>query len=191
MTRYLSLGEVLRLHARIIVTSGGADGLRDLSLLESAVGQPRQSFDGKDLYETLPAKASAIGFSLIMNHPFVDGNKRIGHAALEATLSEAQRAAAYEDRPLPIGHGQTISQPYIVAFMTEALGLAPGQMVELVPPAGPPLRCWVQAQAQVKARGGRETALVLAAHWVHRLPPGPYRLRATATGTPEFVDPEE
>ncbi len=86
MTRLLSLGEVLRLHARIIATSGGSDGLRDLGMLESAVGQPRQTFDGEDLYPTLAAKASAVGFSLIMNHPFIDGNKRVGHAAIEATL---------------------------------------------------------------------------------------------------------
>jgi len=86
VTRCLSLGEVLRLHARIIAASGGADGLRDLGMLESAIGQPRQTFGGEDLYPTLQAKASAIGFSLIANHPFVDGNKRIGHAALEATL---------------------------------------------------------------------------------------------------------
>ena len=55
-------------------------------MLESAVGQPRQTFDGEDLYPTLAAKASAVGFSLIMNHPFIDGNKRVGHAAIEATL---------------------------------------------------------------------------------------------------------
>jgi len=64
------------------------------------------------------------------------------------------------------------------------LSLETGQMVELVPPAGPPLRFWVHAQ------GERETALELAAHWTDRLPPGPYRLRATTTGTPEFVNPE-
>ena len=64
------------------------------------------------------------------------------------------------------------------------LSLETGQMVELVPPAGPPLRFWVHAQ------GERETALELAAHWTDRLPPGPYRRRATTTGTPEFVNPE-
>jgi death-on-curing protein len=50
------------------------------------VAQPRHSFGGEDLYPTLAAKAAALGFSLIMNHPFVDGNKRIGHAAMEAFL---------------------------------------------------------------------------------------------------------
>ena len=55
-------------------------------MLESAMGQPRQTFDGVDLYPSLAGKAAALGYSLIMNHPFIDGNKRIGHAALEATL---------------------------------------------------------------------------------------------------------
>ena len=86
MTRYLSLAEVLKLHDLIIAESGGSDGLRDLGMLESALGQPRQTFGGKDLYPSLPAKAAALGFSLIMNHPFIDGNKRIGHAAAEAVL---------------------------------------------------------------------------------------------------------
>ena len=86
MTRYLSLAEVLRLHGRIIDDTGGSDGLRDLGLLESALAQPRQTFGGSDLYPTLAEKAAAVGFSLINNHPFVDGNKRIGHAVVEAML---------------------------------------------------------------------------------------------------------
>ena len=61
-------------------------GLRDLGLLESSLAQPHQSFGGVDLYPGLNAKAAALGFSLIQNHPFVDGNKRIGHAAMETTL---------------------------------------------------------------------------------------------------------
>lgn len=86
MTRYLTLGEVLELHHRIITETGGARGLRDMGALEAALGQPRQSFGGRDLYADLIAKAVALGFSLIMNHPFVDGNKRVGHAAMEAML---------------------------------------------------------------------------------------------------------
>jgi death-on-curing protein len=54
--------------------------------LESALGQPQQTFGGDDLYPSLVAKAAALGFSLIKNHPFVDGNKRVGHAAVEAML---------------------------------------------------------------------------------------------------------
>jgi len=86
VTRYLSLAEVLKLHDSIISETGGSHGLRDLGLLESALGQPQQTFGGEDLYPTLAAKATALGFSLIKNHPFVDGNKRVGHAALEAML---------------------------------------------------------------------------------------------------------
>jgi death-on-curing protein len=86
LTRFLGLAEVLRLHALIISRTGGSDGLRDLGLLESALGQPQQSFGGEDLYSSLAAKAAALGYSLINNHPFVDGNKRVGHAAMEALL---------------------------------------------------------------------------------------------------------
>jgi len=86
VTRYLSLREILILHERIATESGGGVGVRDLGLLESAVAQPRQSFDGTDLYPSIPEKAAALGFSLISNHPFIDGNKRVGHAALEIFL---------------------------------------------------------------------------------------------------------
>jgi len=84
--RYLSLAEVLELHRRITAASGGATALRDLGALESAVAQPRASFAGEDLYPDLASKATALAFSLINNHPFVDGNKRVGHAALETFL---------------------------------------------------------------------------------------------------------
>ena len=84
--RHVSLGEVLELHRRIVETAGGATGVRDLGALESAVAQPRMTFGGHDLYPDLADKASALGFSIIQNHPFVDGNKRAGHAALETLL---------------------------------------------------------------------------------------------------------
>ena len=84
--RWLTLAEVLSLHRRVIDQSGGLSGLRDLGLLEASLAQPRQSFAGIDLYPSLTDKAAALGFSLIQNHPFVDGNKRIGHAAMEITL---------------------------------------------------------------------------------------------------------
>jgi death-on-curing protein len=84
--RYLSLAEVLELHRQVIGRTGGLAGLRDLGALESSLAQPRQTFEGKDLYPDLIAKVGALGFSLIANHCFVDGNKRVGHAAMEATL---------------------------------------------------------------------------------------------------------
>jgi len=84
--RYLRLGEVLELHRRLIATSGGSPGLRDLRLLEGSLSQLRQTFSGADLYPTLIEKAAVLGFSLIKNHPFIDGNKCVGHAALEVML---------------------------------------------------------------------------------------------------------
>lgn len=84
--RYLSLAEILDLHGRVIAQSGGMHGLRDLGLLESAAAQPRATFGGTELYPDLAAKAAALGHALISNHPFVDGNKRVGHAAMEVFL---------------------------------------------------------------------------------------------------------
>lgn len=86
MMRFLTLIEVLELHHKVIELSGGAFGIRDVGLLESAIAQPRMTFGGEDLYPSLLEKAAALGFSIIMNHPFVDGNKRTGHAATETFL---------------------------------------------------------------------------------------------------------
>jgi death on curing protein len=84
--RYLSLPEVLEIHRQLLAQSGGASGIRDLGAIDSALAQPLMTFGGEDLYATIEAKAAAICFSLIMNHPFVDGNKRVGHAAMETFL---------------------------------------------------------------------------------------------------------
>jgi len=84
--RYLTLDEVLELHRLVLEQAGGAAGVRDFGLLESAVAQPSMTFGGEDLYPSITEKAVALGYSLIMNHPFVDGNKRVGHAAMEVFL---------------------------------------------------------------------------------------------------------
>jgi death-on-curing protein len=84
--RYLRLNEVLDVHRHILEQSGGLAGIRDFGALESALAQPRMTFEGEDLYPTLVDKTVALGYSLINNHPFVDGNKRIGHAAMEIFL---------------------------------------------------------------------------------------------------------
>jgi death on curing protein len=84
--RYLTLAEVLELHWRIVEATGGAHGVRDLAALQSALAQPTATYGGQDLHPSLPEKAAALGFSLIQNHPFVDGNKRVGHAAVETFL---------------------------------------------------------------------------------------------------------
>jgi death-on-curing protein len=86
LIRYLSLSEVLTLHAELLATSGGAAGVRDLGRVQAALAQPAATFDGVELYPTIVSKAAALGFSLIQGHPFIDGNKRIGHAAMEVFL---------------------------------------------------------------------------------------------------------
>lgn len=86
MIRFLSVSEVRAIHERVIRSSGGSRGLRDLAALESAVHQPLATYEGEDLYLSLSEKAAALAFSLVNNHAFVDGNKRIGHAALEVFL---------------------------------------------------------------------------------------------------------
>lgn len=84
--RYLPLREVLEVHRQVMAQSGGAEGLMHLSALESALAQPQMTFGGEDLYPTLVDKAAALGYALIKNHPFLDGNKRTGHAAREVFL---------------------------------------------------------------------------------------------------------
>ena len=74
--KYLTVKDVLLLHDIAIDKFGGSHGLRDLGLLESAVARPQSSFGGEDLYPTIFLKAGALVHSLLMNHQFVDGNKR-------------------------------------------------------------------------------------------------------------------
>jgi len=86
VTVSLTLDEVLELHTMLIEATGGSAGVRDLGAIESAVAQPKMTFGGEDLYPSLAAKAAAMAHSLVMSHPFVDGNKRAAHASLETML---------------------------------------------------------------------------------------------------------
>lgn len=86
MTRYLTIEQIKQLHTLVLRQSGGREGIRDEGALESAVAQPQMSFGGEDLYGSLAEKGAALAFALVRNHAFVDGNKRIGHAALEVFL---------------------------------------------------------------------------------------------------------
>ncbi len=74
----LSKEKVLLLHQLIAEETGGSVGVRDLGLLESALANAYATFDGEELYKTKEEKAASLGYSLISNHAFVDGNKRIG-----------------------------------------------------------------------------------------------------------------
>jgi death-on-curing protein len=83
VTAFLSVEQVLALHEALVGRFGGVVTVRDRGALESAVARPAMTFGGEDLYVDLAAKAAALMHSLVLNHPFVDGNKRIGVAAAE------------------------------------------------------------------------------------------------------------
>jgi death-on-curing protein len=86
MIHLISIDELLDLHRMMIDAIGGSHGVRDLSAVDSSLAQPFMTFGGEDLYPTLADKATTLGFSLISNHPFIDGNKRVGHAAMKSFL---------------------------------------------------------------------------------------------------------
>lgn len=83
----LTKSQVLLLHSELIKATGGIDGVRDNGLLDSALESPFQTFSGNDIYQTLQQKAARLGYSLIQNHPFIDGNKRIGVHTMLTFLS--------------------------------------------------------------------------------------------------------
>lgn len=98
--RVLSKRQILLLHTALISESGGSDGIRDNGLLDSALNTPFQTFADQDLYPTLLEKAVRLGFGLIRNHPFIDGNKRIGTHAMLVFLEINNITLSYEDEEL-------------------------------------------------------------------------------------------
>lgn len=98
--KYLSKPQIRKLHEDLIASSGGLSGLRDEGLLDSAIATPLQSFGGADLYPTSIDKAAQLAFGLIRNHPFIDGNKRIGTHAMLVLLYLNEIELAYEDDEL-------------------------------------------------------------------------------------------
>lgn len=82
----ITLKEVEAIHQVLIEKFGGAAGIRDLNGLESALARPFQQFDGNDLYPTILLKSAALVQSILINHPFVDGNKRTGYTLLRYFL---------------------------------------------------------------------------------------------------------
>ncbi len=84
--KYLSIDEVLATHAALIKRYGGNQGIRDRGLLESAVFRPQASAFGQDAYPTLFEKCAVLEYSIVQNHPFVDGNKRTGFATMHLML---------------------------------------------------------------------------------------------------------
>lgn len=74
----LTKSQVISIHSQLIEATGGSDGIRDDGLLESSLNSPFQTFGGEDVYPSLMHKASRLCYSIISNHPFIDGNRRIG-----------------------------------------------------------------------------------------------------------------
>lgn len=82
----ISVKQAIEIHEIVVKAFGGSMGVRDLGALESALVRPFQTFGGEDLYPDFFTKASAIAESIIINHPFIDGNKRTGYVLMEAIL---------------------------------------------------------------------------------------------------------
>lgn len=93
----LTKQQVILLHREIIAESGGSPEIRDEGLLDSALNAPFQTFSGTELYPTILEKAARLGYSLIKNHAFVDGNKRIGAHTMLVFLALNDIEVEYED----------------------------------------------------------------------------------------------
>ena len=93
----LTKQQVILLHKEIIAESGGSPEIRDEGLLDSALNAPFQTFSGTELYPTILEKATRLGYSLIKNHAFVDGNKRIGAHTMLVFLALNNIEVEYED----------------------------------------------------------------------------------------------
>lgn len=96
----LTKNQIILLHAQLIKETGGSEGIRDEGLLDSAVLNPFQSFDGKELYPSVLEKGARLGFGLVQNHAFVDGNKRIGAHAMLVFLALNGRSFSYTQKEL-------------------------------------------------------------------------------------------
>ena len=93
----LSHGQIKRLHKKLLDATGGLDGLRDETMLDSALSAAFQTFDGVELYPSTAAKIARIAYGLVCNHPFTDGNKRIGTYAMVVLLELNHIEAAFTD----------------------------------------------------------------------------------------------
>ena len=122
---FLTLDEVIALHADQIERYGGRPGIRDLGLLQSALGTPSATFEGRFLHEDLHEMAAAHLFHIVRNHPFVDGNKRVGLMVLLAFLGLNSRrldADAQEVEELVLGiAGGRVSKAEAAVFVQQHL----------------------------------------------------------------------
>lgn len=126
---FLSVDNVLHLHTSAIAVEGGAGGVRELGLLESAVMSPQQQFGGEYLHPDVPAMAAAYLFHLCNNHPFVDGNKRVAAMAAYVfldvngwTLSATD--PKFERMVLQVAAGKTSKEELTKWFCEQVCGPA-------------------------------------------------------------------
>jgi len=96
----LTKAQILLLHSDLIYAHGGGDGIRDENLLDSAMAAPFQSYGGQSMFPSIQQKAVRLGFGLIMNHPFIDGNKRIGAHVMLTMLAMNGIELEYTQREL-------------------------------------------------------------------------------------------
>jgi death-on-curing protein len=92
--------QIIMLHESLIADTGGLNGIRDTQLLDSAINTPFQSFDGVYIYPTIEAKAARLGYGLVMNHAFLDGNKRVGLLSMLVFLEINGIELSYSDEEL-------------------------------------------------------------------------------------------
>jgi death-on-curing protein len=120
---FLTLDEALAIHAHQIARYGGVLGLRDRGLLESALAMPQTTFAGEHLHPSLPEQAAAYLFHLVKNHPFIDGNKRVGLACSLAFLHlNGIRVRATDDELVDLVIGVTegrASKADVAVFLRE------------------------------------------------------------------------
>jgi len=125
MKRFLTVEDVIVLHSKLIAKSGGSIGIRDKTLIDSALNRAFGTFDGVDLYGSFDGKIAAITYSLINNHGFIDGNKRIGIAVMLLLLRLNGIKIQYkQDELVELGLGIAsgiIDEGSIRAWITEHL----------------------------------------------------------------------
>jgi death-on-curing protein len=109
---FLKVSEVLELHDEAIRRFGGSPGIRDLGLIESAVLAPQQTFGGSYLYQTLEEMGAAYLFGHVVNHGFLDGNKRVGLAACDTFL-------LMNGRTLTLADGGQVSEVVLAVATSE------------------------------------------------------------------------
>lgn len=121
MIVYLSVEQILALHEALVGRFGGAAAVRDRGALESAVARPAMTFGGEDLYPDVAAKSAALMHSLVLNHPFIDGNKRIGVSAAEYFLERNRYLLVASDEELEkltlsVAQGQVEAEALAIWF---------------------------------------------------------------------------